>query len=69
MTLGQDKSLSVVGAFGCNAATAQTAFASGGALNANGAGANGLDSGANMSALHALVVAIRAALVANGIMS
>lgn len=29
----------------------------------------GLDSGANMSALHAMVVAIRAALVANGIMS
>lgn len=61
--------LTVTGAFGCNAATAQTAFASGGALNAYGAGANGFDSGANASALHALVVAIRAALVANGIMS
>jgi hypothetical protein len=61
--------LTVTGAFGCNTKAAQTAFASGGALNAYGAGANGLDSGANMSALHALVVAIRAALVANGIMS
>ena len=57
------------GAFGCNTKTAQSAFASGGALNAYGAGANGLDSGANMSALHAMVVAIRAALVADGIMS
>jgi len=58
-----------VGAFGCNAATAQTAYASGGALAGYGTGAFGLDSGANMSALHALVVKIRAALVANGIMS
>jgi hypothetical protein len=32
-------------------------------------GAFGLDSDAHMSALHALVVKIRAALVANGIMS
>jgi hypothetical protein len=61
--------ITLTGAFGCNTKAAQTAFASGGALNAYGAGANGLDSGANMSALHALVVAIRAALVANGIMS
>jgi len=59
----------VVGGFGCNAATAQTAYASGGALAAYGAGANGFDSGANASALHAMVVAVRAALVANGIMS
>ena len=59
----------VLGAFGCNTKAAQGAYASGGALAAYGAGANGLDSGANMSALHALVVAIRAALVANGIMS
>lgn len=57
------------GAFGCNTKAAQTAYASGGALAAYGAGANGLDSGANMAALHALVVAMRAALVANGIMS
>lgn len=61
--------LLVDGKFGCNGATAQTAYASGGALAAYGAGANGLDSGANMSALHAMVVKIRAALVANGIMS
>lgn len=59
----------VVAGFGCNGAAAQTAYASGGALAAYGAGANGLDTGANMSALHALVVKIRAALVANGIMS
>lgn len=59
----------VAGGFGCNAKTAQTAYASGGALNAYGAGVNGLDSAANMSALHAMVVSIRTALVANGIMS
>lgn len=59
----------VTGAFGCNAAAAQTAYASGGALNAYVTGAFGLDSDANMSALHALVVKIRAALVADGIMS
>ena len=59
----------VTGAFGCNAATAQTAYASGGALNAYSTGVFGLNSDANMSALHALVVKIRAALVANGIMS
>jgi hypothetical protein len=59
----------ITGAFGCNSKTAQTAYASAGALAAYGTGAFGLDSGANMSALHALVVAIRAALVANGIMS
>lgn len=43
--------------------------ASGGALAAYDTGANGLDTAENMSALHALVVAMRAALVANGIMS
>lgn len=69
MTIDQDKSVTVVGKFGCNGATAQAAVASGGALAAYGAGANGLDSGANMAAMHALVVAMRAALVANGVMS
>jgi hypothetical protein len=64
-----DSALTVVGGFGCNAAAAQTAYASGGALAAYATGAFGLDSGANMSAMHALVVKIRAALVANGIMS
>lgn len=62
-------SLTVGTGFGCNAAAAQTAYASGGALNAYGAGANGFDTGANASALHALVVNIRAALVNNGIMT
>ncbi len=61
--------LNVVAGFGCNTKAAQAAYASGGALNAYGAGANGFDSGANASALHAMVVSIRAALVANGIMS
>ena len=55
--------------FGCNGATPQTAYASGGALAAYATGAFGLDSDAHMAALHALVVNMRAALVANGIMS
>lgn len=59
----------VSGGFGCNTKAAQTAYASGGALNAYGAGVNGFDTSGNASALHAMVVAIRAALVANGIMS
>jgi len=61
--------LAVTGGFGCNGQAAQTAYASGGALVAYATGAFGLDSDANMSALHALVVAMRAALVADGIMS
>jgi len=64
-----DNNLIVDGAFGCNAAAAQTAYASGGALAAYATGAYGLNSDVNMSALHALVVKMRAALVANGIMS
>jgi len=55
--------------FGCNGTTPQTAYASGGALAAYGAGANGFDTAAHASALYAMVVSIRAALVANGIMS
>jgi hypothetical protein len=62
-------SMTVTTGFGCNAAAAQTAYASGGALNAYVTGGFGLDSDANMSALHGLVVNIRAALVSNGIMS
>jgi hypothetical protein len=62
-------SLTVTTGFGCNGAAAQTAYASGGALNAYGAGVNGFDTGANASALYAMVVSIRAALVANGVMS
>ena len=61
--------LSVVGAFGCNAAGAQSPYASGGALAGYVTGAFGLDSDAHMQAFYNLVVAIRAALVANGIMS
>lgn len=59
----------ITGAFGCNGATAQTAYASGGALAAYSTGDFGFDTEAHASALYAMVVAIRAALVANGIMS
>jgi hypothetical protein len=59
----------VGGAFGANGASAQAKFASGGALAAYVAGANGLDTGAHMSALVTLVSNIRTALVNNGIMS
>lgn len=62
-------SATVTGAFGCNAATAQTAYASGGALAGYVTGAFGLDSDAHMQAMFDLVVKLRAALVANGIMS
>ena len=61
--------LTVVGGFGCNGQAPQAAYASGGALAAYGAGTNGFDTGPHASALYAMVVAIRAALVANGIMS
>ncbi len=61
--------ITATGAFGCNAATAQTAAASGGALASYSTGAFGLDSDANMHALYTLVVNMRAALVANGILS
>lgn len=58
----------VTGAFGCNGATGQTAYASGGAITP-GAGAFGADSAANFAAMVTLVQNIRAALIANGIMS
>ena len=58
-----------VGAFGCNSASAQTAAASGGALAAYSSGTNGFDTAGHAQALYNLVVAMRAALVANGIMS
>lgn len=67
--LGIVSSLQVNAGFGCNSKTPQTAYASGGALTAYVTGAFGLDSSANMTALYNLVVAMRAALVANGIMS
>lgn len=59
----------ITAGFGCNSKTAQTAYASGGALATYGTGAFGFDSDAHASELHAMVVSIRAALVANGIMS
>jgi hypothetical protein len=58
----------ITGAFGCNGTTPQTSYASGGAV-APGAGAFGFSSAANAAALATLVSNIRAALVANGIMS
>jgi hypothetical protein len=61
--------VTVTGGFGCNAATPQTAYASGGALAGYVTGAFGFDSDAHASELHGMVVKIRAALVANGIMS
>jgi hypothetical protein len=61
--------LTVGSGFGANGAAPQTAFASGGALTVYGAGANGFVTAGQASALYALVVAMRAALVADGIMS
>lgn len=55
--------------FGCNGTAPQTSYSSGGALAAYSTGVYGLSSDAEMAALHALVVKMRAALVANGIMS
>lgn len=55
--------------FGCNGATPQTAYSSGGALSAYSAGTKGFDTDAHCSEVHALLVKVRAALVANGIMS
>ncbi len=55
------------GAFACNGATAQTSASVGAALAAYTTGAFGLNSDANMQALYNTVVAMRAALVANGI--
>ncbi|MES2346311.1 MAG: hypothetical protein V4641_01950 [Pseudomonadota bacterium] len=53
--------------FGCNGKAPQAAVAVGAALAAYAAGANGLSTGAAMSALVAKVQAIDAALIANGI--
>lgn len=55
------------GAFSCNGATPQTPAVFGAALAAYGTGVFGLDSNANMQALYNKVVAIDAALKANGI--
>lgn len=61
--------LTPAGGFGCNGKAAQTAFASGAALAAYAAGANGLATGAAMAALVAKVQAIDTALINNGITS
>jgi hypothetical protein len=61
--------LTMTGGLGVNGTSAQTAYASGGALATYGAGANGFDTAGHASALYAMVVAIRAALVADGVMS
>jgi hypothetical protein len=55
--------------FGANGATPQAAAASGVALVAYAAGANGLANGADMQALVNKVIAMDAALKANGILS
>lgn len=68
-TAGTAGGITVSGAFGCNAKTPQTAYSGGAALDAYATGAFGLDTAAHVSALYAMVVAMRAALVANGIMS
>lgn len=64
-----DGSLALTGGFGCNGATAQASADAGAALAAFADGTHGLDSEAHMTALFNLVVAMRDALVANGIMS
>jgi len=67
--VGAGTSLALSGGFGCNGKAIQTAYASGGALAGYATGAYGLDTATNMQAMFNLVVAMRAALVANGIMS
>jgi hypothetical protein len=59
------------GAFGCNGAVMQTAYASGGAVVTTGAALSvyGYTSAAQANAIVTLLNNIRAALVANGIMS
>jgi len=63
-----DGTATITGAFGCNGKTAQTAYASGGAVTTS-AGTYGFSSDTERANLTALVANIRAALVANGIMS
>lgn len=59
----------ITGGFGCNSKTAQNAYASGGALSAYSTGTYGYDTAEHAQEIHTLLVNIRAALVANGIMS
>jgi len=67
-----DGATAITGAFGCNAAIPQTEYSSGGALNysyVSTDGAYGFKDHATKMEVVDLLVAIRAALVANGIMS
>lgn len=64
--------MAISGAFGCNGASAQTAYASGGAVAATGstnAAPYGYTTAAQADGIVTLLNNIRAALVANGIMS
>jgi len=64
---GAFTTLAASGAFGANGAAAQTKATVGAALNTFAAGTHGLSSDADMTALLNQVIAMRAALVANGI--
>jgi hypothetical protein len=66
---GAFTTLNATGAFACNGAASQAPVVAGAELAAYGTGAFGLDSDAAMEAMYDLVVAMRAALVANGIMA
>lgn len=70
-SLTQTGAFKVLAGFGCNGANAQTAAASGGAAPTGGTGATAgaYDTAAHRDALITLVNNIRAALVANGIMT
>lgn len=69
LSLAPSGDCTVVHKFGCNNAAPQAPAASGGALAAYATGVFGLDTNAHMLALFNLVAAMRAALVANGVMS
>lgn len=69
---GRFTTVTATGAFGCNTKTAQTAFASGGAVTTTAAtnvAPFGYSTGAQADAIITLLNNIRSALVANGIMS
>jgi hypothetical protein len=68
MTLDLTQNLTVAGGFGCNGASAQSAYASGGAVYP-GFGTVGAASSADWTAFVTLVANMRTALVNNGIMS
>jgi hypothetical protein len=68
-TLKFNADVTIATKFGCNTKSAQAAYASGGALSTYGSGSYGFDTAAHAQEIHTLLVNIRAALVANGIMS